>query len=163
LPTVVLLVLFTLMTGCTADEDHQKEIRDKVRRGEHEEAVNLAHKYFADDKRVLLVTLEYIADQKHKALKKAYIKNVTIEDVDLRTEASGGKKVIGRLVNKGNKTITGFGIKAGCERNGRIVHEVRTRYLADIGPGMSSAFQCEARDLANCDTISVEIIDLGLR
>jgi len=157
------LVVFALMAGCTPNADQQREIREKVRGGEHEEAVRLAHKYFADDKRVLLVTLEYIKDQKDKAVKRAYKKNVVIGDVNLQTEPSGVRKVIGRVMNKGNRTITGFGIKAACKKDGRVVHEVRNLYLIEVAPGMSDVFQCGTDGFADCDDVSVEIIDLGLK
>jgi hypothetical protein len=160
---LIFFVVFAVMAGCTPHEDQQREIREKVRAGEHDEAVRLAHKYFADDKRVLLVTLEFIEDQKDKAVKQAYKKNVVIGDVSLQTEPSGINKVVGRVMNQGHSTITGFGIKASCKKDGRVVHEVRNRYLIDIAPGMSHGFQCATDGFANCDDVSVEIIDLGLK
>ena len=160
---LVLLLVFALITGCAADEDQQREIREKVKGGEHEEAMRLAHKYFADDKRVLLVTLEYIEDQKDKAVKQAYKKHVIIGDVDLKAKPSGATKVIARVMNQGDRVITGFGIKAACIKDGRVVHEVRNRYLTEIASGMSHMFQYETDDFADCDDVSVEIIDLGLK
>jgi hypothetical protein len=159
----IFLVIFALATGCTPHQDRQGDIREKVKSGAHEEAARLAHQYFADDKRALLITLEYIADQKNKAVKQAYKKNVVIGDVSLRAEPSDLNKIVGRIMNQGDRTITGFGIKAACKKDGRVVHEVRNRYLIEIAPGMSRTFRCVTDDFADCDDVSVEIIDLGLK
>lgn len=79
LKRAVWLILFVLLTGCAADEDKQEEIKEKVRAGEHDEAVRLAHEYLGDDKRVLLVMLEYIAYEKGKAVKEAYKKTLSLK------------------------------------------------------------------------------------
>ena len=79
LKSAVWLILLVLLTGCAADEDKQEEIKEKVRAGEHDEAVRLAHEYLGDDKRVLLVMLEYIAYEKGKAVKEAYKKTLSLK------------------------------------------------------------------------------------
>ncbi len=134
-----------------------------MRAGEYEEAEKLAYKYFADDKRVMLVTLEYIAHQKDKALKEAYKVNVSIDEVRWSIDPSGVTTVLSRFVNRGNRTITGLGIKVGLLKGGRLVHEVRASYLLEVGPSSSGPFQCRIEALADFDDISIDIIDLGFK
>jgi len=97
-------VLLALLAGCVDDRDRQNEIKEKVRGGDYEEAARLAHQYFSLDKRILLVTLEYIADQKSRAAKEAYKNNVVIQDVEWSTNRSGGTVVVGRVLNRATKS-----------------------------------------------------------
>ena len=160
---LIFVVLLGLTIGCVNDENKQSEIRKKVIAGEYEEAATLAQKYFADDKRILLVTLEYIAVQKNKALKKAYRKHLIIENLNWSTDRSGVTKVAGKLLNSGNKTITGFGIKAACRREGRVVREARGRWISEIGPGVYEDFECMVEGLGDCDDLTATVEDLGLK
>jgi hypothetical protein len=159
-----LLVLLALLAGCgVSDQARQDEIKEKVGGGDYEEAARLAHQYFSDDKRILLVMLEYIGDQKSKADKEAYKDNVVIQDVDWSTDRSGGTVVVGRVLNQGDKIITGFGISIVCKRDGKTVHAVRAAYPGPIPPGMSEAFRREIGGLTGCHDISIDIVDLGLK
>lgn len=158
-----LLLLLALLAGCVSDQDRQNEIKEKVRVGDYEEAVRLAHQYFSLDKGMLLVTLEYIADQKSKAIKEAYKNNVVIQDVDWSTDQSGGTVVVGKVLNRGDKTITGFGISIACKRDGKAVHAVRAAYSGPISPGMSKEFRRDIDGLTGCQDISIDVVDLGLK
>ena len=157
----VVLLVFTV--GCVNDEDRQSEIRKKVSAGEYEEAATLAREYFADDKQVLLVALEYIAVRKKEALKQAYKNDLTIENLNWSTDRSGVTKVAGTLFNRGNKTITGFGIKAVCTRGGQVVREARARLVAEIGPGRHENFKCMIEGLDGCEDLTARVEDLGLK
>ena len=163
LKSAVWLILLVLLTGCAADEDKQEEIKEKVRAGEHDEAIRLAHEYLGDDKRVLLVMLEYIAYEKGKAVKEAYKKNVVIEDVDWSTDSSGVTAVVGRLLNRGDKTVTGIGMRIACIREGKTVREMRATFPDQIPPGASKAFQRKLDGFTDCHDLSIHIIDLGLK
>jgi hypothetical protein len=163
LKSAVWFIVFVLLTGCAADEDKRKEIKEKVRAGEHDEAVRLAHEYLGDDKRVLLVMLEYIAYEKGKAVKEAYKKNVVIEDVDWSTDSSGVTAVVGRLLNRGDKTVTGIGIRIACIREGKTVRGIRATYPDQIPPGASKVFQRKLDGFTDCHDLSIHIIDLGLK
>jgi len=158
-----LLVLRALLAGCVDDRDRQNEIKEKVRGGDYEEAARLAHQYFSLDKRILLVTLEYIADQKSRAIKEAYKNNVVIQDVEWSTDRSGGTVVVGRVLNQGDKIITGFGISIVCKRDGNTVHAARAAYPGPISPGTSGAFRRDIDGLTDCHDISIDIVDLGLK
>jgi len=159
-----LLVLLALLAGCgVSDQARQDEIKEKVGCGDYEEAARLAHQYFSLDKRILLVTLEYIADQKSRAIKEAYKNNVVIQDVEWSTNRSGGTVVVGRVLNRGDKIITGFGISIVCKRDGNTVHAARAAYPGPISPGSSEAFRRDIDGLADCHDISIDIVDLGLK
>ncbi len=159
-----LLVLLALLAGCgVSDQDRQNEIKAKVGVGDYEEAARLAHEYFSDDKRILLVMLEYIGDQKSKANKEAYKNNVVIQDVEWSKDRSGGTVVVGRVLNLGDKTITGFGISIACKRDGKAVHAARVAYPGPISPGMSKEFRRDIDSLNGCGDISIDIVDLGLK
>lgn len=159
--TLLILLIFT--TGCVNDEDRQSEIRNKVVAGEYEEAARLAREYFADDKPTLLIALEYVAFQKTKALKEAYKNCLIIEDVNWSTDRSGATKVTGKLLNKGNKTITGYGIKVVCRQEGKVVHEARARWVAEIGPGEHEDFECIITGFVGCEGVAASVEDLGLK
>jgi hypothetical protein len=160
---LILLVLLVLILGCTGDEKRQSEIREKVLAGQHEEAVRLAHEYFADDKRILLVTLEYIAAQKKKALSQAYRSSVLIEELAWFEEGSGAAKIAGRLFNRGSRAVTGLGIRAQCRREGKVVREVRALCVAEIEPGAREDFECVIKGFVDCDDITAELVEVGLR
>ena len=160
---LVFVFLLCFVPGCVNDEDRQTEIRQKVIAGECEEARKLAHEYFADDKRILLVTLEYIATQEKKALREAYKNNVLIENLRWSTDGSGVVKVSGRLRNRGDKTITGFGNRAACARTGEVVRTVPAGRLANIQPGMYEDFEFIIKGFKDCDDITAHVIDVGLK
>jgi len=160
---LISIVLLVLTVGCVNDEDRQSEIRKKVIAGEYEEAATLAREYFADDKRILLVALEYIAVRKNEALKQAYKNYLIIENLNWSTDRSGVTKVAGTLFNRGNKTITGFGIKAVCTREGQVVHEARARWVAEIGPGMYENFECMIEGHDDCEDLTARVEDLGVK
>lgn len=157
------MVLLIAAVGCANGENRQEEIRKKVNAGEYEAAARLAQAYFADDKRTLLVALEYIAVQEKKALKKAYTNLLIIENLNWSTDRPGVTKVSGKLVNTGNKTITGFGIKAACRRDGGVVHEARARWVAEIGPDMNRDFEFIMEGVEGCQDLTATVEDLGLR
>jgi hypothetical protein len=157
------LIVFVLLTGCAADEDKQQKIKDKVRAGHYDEAVRSAQEYLGDDKRVLLVMLEYIAYEKGRAEQEAYKKNVAIEDVNWSTDSSGVMVVVGRLENRGDKTVTGMGMRIACIREGKTVRGKRATYRDQIPPGASKAFQLELDGFTDCHDLAIHIIDLGLK
>ena len=159
----LVVVLLCLTAGCVNDADRQSEIRQKVIAGEYDEAVRLAHEHFADDKRILLVTLEYIATQKNKALRQAYKANASIGNVRWSKGGSGVARVSGRLLNRGDKTITGFGIRAACTRDGEVVQKARASRLSDIAPGKHEDFEFVIKDFEDCDDITAQVVDLGLK
>ena len=160
---LIFVVLLILTIGCVKDEDRRDEVRKKVIAGEYEEASRLAKEYFADDKRILLVTQEYIAFEKKKALTEAYKNRLIIENLNWSTDRSGVTGVAGKLLNRGNKTITGFGIKIACRRAGKVVHETRAQWIAEIGPGMYEDFEATIEGLGECEDLVAIVVDLGLK
>lgn len=160
---LIFVLLLFLTVGCSDDLNRQDEIRRKVIAGEYEEAELLAHKYFADDKGILLITLEYIAVQKDKAHKKAYTKHVKIENLHWSTDPSGDTRVAGKLLNTGDKTITGFGIKAVCRSGGEVIREARARRIAEIRPGAYEDFEWMIEGWEDCDDLTAIVENLGLK
>lgn len=157
------LILFVLVTGCAPDENRVEEIKEKVLAGDHDEAVRLAHEYLGDDKRDLLVMLEYIAHEKSKAVEENYKRNVVIEDVKWSTDSSGTTTLVGRLLNRGDNTLTGIGARIDCIREGKTMGEQRFMYPVQILPGGSGAFQHELNGFTDCHDFSIKIINLGVK
>lgn len=162
-----LLLLFLLLpaAGCSKEEEQRDAIRQKVQAGDYEEATRWAHQYFDDDKRVRLVTLEYIAEQKNKALKEAYKRRVAIQDVQWPSDRvePGSFSVVGRLINQGDKTITGFGLRIACIKDGKAIHETRAVYAQTVLPGFSTEFRQPVDSFSGCQDVTIQIIDLGIK
>jgi hypothetical protein len=166
-----LLFLLLSAAGCSQDEEKQSAIREKVRAGDYEEAARWAHQYFDDDKRMLVVMLEYIADQQSKARKGAYNRHVVIQDVQLLHERSDQfyrsesrpDMVIGRLVNRGDKTITGFGLRVACIKDGKTLRETRALFAQAVPPGLSTVFRQPVDGFTDCQDVTIQIIDLGIK
>jgi hypothetical protein len=160
---IIWIVLFVLPAGCLVDQGKEEEIKAKARAGEYDEAARLAHEYLGDDKRILLVMLEYIAYEKNRGEKERYKEKLRVEDVNWSTDTSGVAKVVGRFVNRGKKTVTGIGVRFACMREGQAIHRKLATYSLEIQGNMSKAFQEKLDGFHDCDDISITVIDLGLK
>jgi len=162
----LMVVFFALLfiIGCVYDDDKKEEIKEKVRIGRHEEAERLAHTYFDADKLILMVMLEYIADQKDKAIKKAYKDNLLIDDWEWWIDRQGLTKVAGRVIHKGDKSISGFGIKIYYIRNEEVIDVATVTKAGEIEPGMYKEFEhTHQSSLYHYDEISLDILDFGIK
>jgi hypothetical protein len=162
LMTSVLLFL-VLFTGCVSDEERQREIREKAEAGQYEEAERLAFEYFAADKLLLLISLEYIADKKDKALKRAYKHIFLIDDWDWAKDRDGRVKVDGRVVNQGDRTVTGFAIRIEYVKNGEVIDRVAFTESEEIKPGMYKEFERTKYGLSDCDQVFIDVVDFAIK
>ena len=159
---LVLISLF-LCSGCVSDKERQREIREKTEVGEYEEAERLAFKYFAADKLLLLISLEYINDQKTKALKRFYKDNLLVDEWEWKEVGYGHIKVDGRVINQGDRTVTGFAIKIEYIRKGKVIDRVILTETKEIMPAMYQQFEHTKRSLKGCDEVSVDIVDFAIK
>jgi hypothetical protein len=83
--------------------------------------------------------------------------------VDWSTDSSGVTAVVGRLLNRGDKTVTGIGIRIACIREGKTVRRIGATYTDQIPPGASKVFQRKLDGFTDCNDLSIHIIDLGLK
>jgi hypothetical protein len=162
---LVFLFLLLPAAGCGNEEEKRDAIQEKVRAGDYEEAARWAHQYFENDKRILLVTLESIAEQQSKAMKEAYKRRVVIEDVQWPSDKDqhGSPLVVGRLINQGGKTITGFGLRIACMRDAKAIRETRALYVETVPPGLSTVFRQPVDGFTGCQDITIQIVDLGFQ
>jgi hypothetical protein len=158
----VLMSLF-LCSGCVSDEDRQREIREKTKAGEYEEAERLAFKYFAADKLFLLTSLEYINDQKTKTLKEFYNDNLLVDEWEWNEVGDGYIKVNGRVMNQGDRTVTGFAIKIECMKNSKMIDRIIFTETKEIMPATFQQFEHTQRCLNGCDEVSVDIVDFAIK
>jgi hypothetical protein len=161
----LILCLLALMTvsGCKSDEDLKDEVRAEVRAARYEKAVELASRYFAADKLNLMVMLDYIAFQKEKASKQAYRPYIHTEVLEWERDRPGGVSLVGRIANRGDRTMTGFAVQIRyLERGAVTASSVLTR-AEDIGPGKSRTFGTRERRAIRCDHVSVDLIDFALK
>ncbi len=159
---LVLISLF-LCSGCVSDEERQREIRGKTEIGEYEEAERLAFKYFAADKLLLLISLEYINDQKTKALKRFYKDNLLVDEWEWKEVRDGLIAVDGRVINQGHRTVTGFAIKIEYMKKGEVIDRVIVTENKEIMPGIYQQFDHTKRCLKGCDEVSVDIVDFAIK
>jgi hypothetical protein len=160
---VFALFFLALCTGWVSDEDRQREIREKADAGEFEEAKRLAIEYFAADKLLLMVSLEYIAGQKEKALKNVYHHNFLIIDCDRREDENGRMVVNITVLNSGDKTVTGFAVRIDCVKNGKMINWGIFAKTEEIGPGTYKTFEQAKSGHKDCDELSVHLIDFAVR
>jgi len=158
----VLISLF-LCSGCVSDEDRQGEIREKAKAGGYEEAERLAFKYFAADKLLLLISLEYINDQKTKALKEFYKDNLLVDEWEWKEVGYGLINVDGRVINQGDRTVTGFAIKIEYMKKGKVIDRVILTETKEIMPATYQQFEHTKRCLKSCDEVSVYIVDFAIK
>ncbi len=158
----VLISLF-LCSGCVSDEERQREIRGKAEVGEYEEAERLAFKYFAADKLLLMISLEYINDQKTKALKKFYQDNLLVDEWEWKKVRDGLITVEGRVINQGDRTVTGFAIKIKYMKKGKVIDRFILTEMKEIMPDTFQQFDHTKRCLKGCDEVSVDIVDFAIK
>lgn len=158
----VLISLF-LCSGCVSDEERQREIRGKAEVGEYEEAKRLAFKYFAADKLLLLTSLEYINNQKTKALKRFYKDNLLVDEWEWKEVRDGYIKVDGRVINQGDRTVTGFAIKIEFMKKGKVIDRAIVTENKEIMPATHQQFEHTKRCLKGCDEVSVDIVDFAIK
>ena len=158
----VLISLF-LCSGCVSDEERQREIRGKAEVGEYEEAERLAFKYFAADKLLLLISLEYINDQKTKALKRFYKDNLLVDEWEWKEGRDGLITVDGRVINQGDRTVTGFAIRIEYMKKGKVIDRVIVTENKEIMPATYQKFEHTKRCLKGCDEVSVDIVDFAIK
>ncbi len=159
---LVLISLF-LCSGCVSDEERQREIRGKAEVGEYEEAERLAFKYFAADKLLLLISLEYINDQKTKALKRFYKDNLLVNEWKWKEVRDGLITVDGRVINQGDRTVTGFAIKIEYMKKGKVIDRAILTETEEIMPATCQQFEHTKRCLQGCDEVSVDIVDFAIK
>ena len=159
---LVLISLF-LCSGCVSDEERQSEIRGKAEVGEFEEAERLAFKYFAADKLFLLISLEYINDQKTKALKRVYKDNLLVDEWEWKEVGYGLIKVDGRVINQGDRTVTGFAIEIEYMKKGKVIDRVIVTENKEIMPATYQKFEHTKRCLKGCDEVFVDIVDFAIK
>ena len=159
---IALMSLF-LCSGCVSDEERQREIKGKAEVGEYEEAERLAFKYFEADKLLLLISLEYINDQKTKALKRSYKNNLLVDEWEWKEVGYGHIKVGGRVINQGDRTVTGFVIKIEYMKKGKVIDRAILTETRDIMPVTCQQFEHTKRCLKGCDEVSVDIVDFAIR
>lgn len=158
----VLMSLF-LCSGCVSDEERQREIREKAEVGEYEEAERLAFKYFEADKLLLLIGLEYINVQKTEALKGLYKDNLLVDELEWNEVGNSYIKVDGRVINQGDRTVTGFAIKIEYMKNGKVIDRVIFTETKEIIPATYQQFERTHRCLKGCDEVSVDIVDFAIK
>lgn len=158
----VLISLF-LCSGCVSDEERQREIGGKAEVGEYEEAKRLAFKYFAADKLLLLTSLEYINKQKTKALKRFYKDNLLVDEWEWKEVRDGYIKVDGRVINQGDRTVTGFAIKIEFMKKGKVIDRAIVTENKEIMPATYQQFEHTKRCLKGCDEVSVDIVDFAIK
>ena len=158
----VLMSLF-LCSGCVSDEKRQREIREKAEVGEYEEAERLAFKYFEADKVLLLIGLEYINVQKTEALKGLYKDNLLVDELEWNEVGNSYIKVDGRVINQGDRTVTGFAIKIEYMKNGKVIDRVIFTETKEIIPATYQQFERTHRCLKGCDEVSVDIVDFAIK
>jgi len=159
---IVLISLF-FCSGCVSDEERQREIREKAKIGEYEEAERLALKYFAADKLLLLISLEYINDQKTKALKRFYKDNLLVDEWEWKEVGYGHIKIDGRVINQGDRTVTGFAIKIEYMKKGKVIDRVFLTETEEIMPATYQQFGHTKCCLQGCDEVSVDIVDFAIK
>ena len=157
------LLFLTLCTGWVSEEDRQREIRGKANAGEFEEAKKLAFEYFAADKLLLMVSLEYIAGQEEKTLKNVYKHNFLLVDCDRRKDKYGHIMVDVRVSNKGEKTVTGFAVRIECVKNGEMINRDIFTKIEEIEPGTYKTFERTKPEFQDCDEVSIDIIDFAVK
>jgi len=150
-------------SGCVSDEERQREIREKAAIGEYEEAERLALKYFAADKLLLLISLEYINDQQTKALKGFYKDNLFVDEWEWKEVRDGLIAVDGRVINQGHRTVTGFAIKIEYMKKGKVIDRVIVTENKEIMPDTYQQFEHMKRCLKGCDEVSVDIVDFAIK
>ena len=158
----VLISLF-LCSGCVSDEERQREIRGKAEVGEYEEAERLAFKYFAADKLLLLISLEYINDQKTKALKGFYKDNLFVDEWEWKEGRDGLITIDGRVINQGDRTVTGFAIRIEYMKKGKVIDRAIVTENKEIMPATYQKFEHTKSCLKSCDEVSVDIVDFAIK
>lgn len=158
-----LIVLLGLFLGCDSDESKEREIRDKLSLGQFDEAERLAREYFADDKLLLLTSLSSIAQLREKAAKEAYKEKLRILRWDSTAEGNEATKISGRLMNAGDRTVSGFALRMTYLKEGKVLKVVTHTRVQDIHPGRSGDFVFLDSGSPLYDELLLEIQDFALK
>ena len=163
-PTWLLSALvLVLFFGCDGDELKERMIREKLNAGQYDEAEQLARQYFADDKLVLLTTLSAIAERRDKFIKEAYRERLFIDRWDWSVDGNGLTKIAGRIINTGDKTVSGFALRIRYLKDGKAVRAVTHTKASNIDPGGSHDFVLRDAWLHPYDKLLIEIQDFALK
>lgn len=152
-----------VIIGCSSNEVKQKEIREKVESARYEEALDLAHEYFKNDKSLLLASLAYICEHKDRDLKEAYRSRLRIDHYDWWKDRYGFIRVIGRIINGGGKNISGFAVKIEFLQTGTVIHTSTLTEIKLINAGAFREFEYRKSAPENCDQVKVELTEFAFK
>jgi len=158
-----LILLLAPFSGCDSDEIKEKEIRDKLSLGQFDEAERLAREYFADDKLLLLTSLSSIAELREKAAREAYEEKLRILRWDSSIEGNGATRISVRLMNSGDRTVSGFALRVTYLKEGKVLKVVTHTRVHDINPGRSGDFVFMDSGSPPYDKLLLEIQDFAMK
>lgn len=150
-----------LFSGCSDDERLKQEIREDAKAGRFDEAAAKAREHFATDKLTLMVLLETIAIDRDRTEKDAYRRHLLFEAV-VWEKTDAGVSLSARVLNSGDRTLTGYGIKATLLQDAVRQESFFFSQIERIPPGGFVAFQHERKTKATFDQVRLEIHDFGL-